>query len=156
MKTKKILSVILSVIMSFSMLGVVSTSAEEFNKKIYTLDELLEMDNDEFLNLYVYVYSGEGLVTSIERTVEKNRVNGFFGLSLTDVKDEDKTGVEYEAKIDVKYEANTFEQKITALLGDSIQYIMISPITESEKGGYYCLDFNLRFRSNLESFEATD
>jgi len=111
MKFTKILSIVTSIAMSFCMISTPSVNAEESEEKIYTLSELFEMSDEEFLaldNAQSYYESIKG---------DTGNVSGTLWLCLT------------EEDVDVKYTANVTESEISRLLGDTVEYEINSPIS---------------------------
>lgn len=113
MKKTRILSVIISAIMSVSMIsGVFSAVAVESESNAYTLEELLAMSDEEFLTLE----KAEAYYEKLKKDTEM--YDGISGTLYMNVSDEG-TG----------YEADVTEEKITELLGDTVNYEISSPLS---------------------------
>lgn len=117
MKKSKIMSLLLSGIMTISALGSIAVSAEE--KKIYTFSELDSMSKEEFLSLDNAMSDYE----SIKYLAFKNDYMKFrfVGDSLTDS----------------SYKYGKTEETIYELFGDSIEFDLNSPATAEDDNYYY-------------------
>ncbi|MGN0620502.1 MAG: dockerin type I repeat-containing protein [Porcipelethomonas sp.] len=137
---KKFLSVITGAIMAISAFSTVNISAEDTSEKLeekyYTLEQLIEMPDEEFLALGGSVYSYYHLDAEFMYQYVDNFKAGYFFMPLN--------GLQFFG-----YQANITEDKIAELLGDSVKYEVESPIfpsiNGSEEGSYLDLTNYLKY-----------
>lgn len=132
MKKTKILSVIISAIMSVSMIsGVFSAGAEDTETKLYTLDELLAMSDEEFLAIpeEAYGMTAEYCFSQVEAVSETFGYTSAFAAELID------------KKVEFEYIPNVTENEISELIGDTIECGM-SGIAIVAYEPYYTDTFN--------------
>ena len=141
-KLKKIMAGLLSAVIAFSAMTAFSVNAES-TEKMYTLNELMQMSDEEFLALEHSNIEGgaQGVYNYIDKhsrgeyliTIESeyyNKIGGYFRLDT--LRSED-------------YKANITEKEITALLADSpMDYSQTSPININSYEVYYWWYYNIR------------
>lgn len=96
-----------------------TASAEETNENFFTLDELLQMSDDEYLEKYYSEVSFDEYTERFKYLMKKNHLttfDGSMGWCMIDDKD-------FET-----YVPNFTEKKLEKLLGDSIEYSYTTPI----------------------------
>lgn len=134
-KTRKFLAVLLSAVTAFSAMTAFSVSAES-TEKMYTLNELMQMSDEEFLTLEHSNIEGgaQGVYNYIDKhsrgeyliTIESeyyNKIGGYFRLDT--LRSED-------------YKANITENEIKTLLVDSpMEYSQTSPININSEAYYW-------------------
>lgn len=122
LKTKKIISLIISGIMAISMLGA-TVNAAESDEKLYTLKELIAMSDEDFLDL-------EG-AKKFYNEIYEDAHKAIYSLDSTETFFE-LTGVFYVVSPNSLpkpgYKANLTEKQLNYLLDDSIEYDMTTPI----------------------------
>lgn len=157
MKTIKALSLFLvAALMSVSVIGFSSVAAEEYNEKMYTLKELLEMSKEEYFeefpeaeapfNEQKQFYEDEK-----ENTIEKFQAGYDPDLENYEEMLENEISMVYtvEARFgcsvlrEDEYRANETEQNLHELLEDSLEYEIISPINVSVTDGAIYYDYLL-------------
>ena len=143
MKFTKILSIVTSIAMSFCMISTPSVNAEESEEKIYTLSELFEMSDEEFLEL-----DDNGYYDSIKFDYDKNVDLVTCRAKKYIWENEDGTP---------NYIPNITEKEIDMLLGDTIEYWIFSPINIDVDDLRYDSGFSISFSVYDEgSDELTD
>jgi hypothetical protein len=133
MKLTKIISIITSIVVSLSVYGMDSVNAEESYEKIYTLNELLEMNNEDFLKL-----------DGAQAEYDKLRKYQEWADEAEDAGSGKLSGTFLCPTLNSeKYKANISENSVNKLLADSIPYETSEPI--SNEGVYnhnYLIEFD--------------
>ena len=120
MKLNKILSVFMSVLVGGALLcGTVNAEEKTEETKMYTLEELFAMSDEEFLQLESAQYYYDAIKFDV---VGDERYNpaGISGCMSSWLEKKD---------LGVKYTANITESQIENLLGDTLEYRINSPIS---------------------------
>ncbi len=122
--------------------------------KQYTLEELFEMDDDRFLELYIErdgktVGSAMSLYADIKKDIDSSDKSGFYDLyGLSGVL---STSCVFEnGTTDSGYIPNETENKLKRLIGKTAEYTIKSPITRNvnellEESLYYSWTMNMVF-----------
>lgn len=114
LRQNKIISIILSISIVFSLFNCIAYANDEV--KEYTLEQLLEMDNQEFLQLE----GAQDFYDDICNDVANTEYGGISGGVYAWLEKED---------MNVKYTVNKTEMKLENLLGKNIEYCINSPIS---------------------------
>ncbi|MGN0620501.1 MAG: dockerin type I repeat-containing protein [Porcipelethomonas sp.] len=140
MKLRKFISVIASmaILSSLPVCGGFSVSAEQPETRAYSLSELMEMTDEEFLSLgtpeWTYSY-----YKFMNAEYLYNTLSGYEG----------RFNMPNGGLIEFKYQANLTEDKIAALLGDTVKYSVTSPIYPPDSEGPYFDENGYRLNSTL-------
>ena len=157
MKMIKALSLFLvAALMSVSVIGVSSVAAEEYNEKMYTLKELLEMSKEEYFEEFPEAEASfneqkQFYEDEKENTIEKFQAGYDPDLENYEEMLENEISMVYtvEARFgcsvlrEDEYRANETEQNLHELLEDSLEYEIISPINVSVTDGAIYYDYLL-------------
>ena len=157
MNTIKALSLILvAALMSVSVIGFSSVAAEEYNEKMYTLKELLEMSKEEYFEEFPEAEASfneqkQFYEDEKENTIEKFQAGYDPDLENYEEMLENEISMVYtvEARFgcsvlrEDEYRANETEQNLHELLEDSLEYEIISPINVSVTDGAIYYDYLL-------------
>jgi len=155
-KLNKFLGVISTIVLGSTCLGSFSVNAEEvIEEKLYTLEELFAMSEEEFLALDDRAFEClESVKVDAERAKEVYDFIEYGGISgVIRI----HAGDQHAQK---KYVANETEIKIIELLGDTIEYEMKSPIALGKENIdaedlYYDDEIRLFF-ADLEQYSRSD
>ena len=157
-KLKKIMAGLLSAVTAFSAMTAFSVNAEETTEeKLYTLEELFAMSEEEFLALDDRAFECfESIKNDAEFAVEVYD-SGFFEYGGISGVIRISVGDQHVQK---KYVANETEIKIIELLGDTIEYEMKSPIALGKENidaeDLYYRDEIRLFFADLEQYSRSD
>lgn len=168
MKLNKVISGLISAVLSVSMIGVFSAGAEETEEKLYTFQEILDMSDEEFFATFPDAESDyEANKKHFYETVKNHLIRvaeneyGWLKDDTTETLEEyienylstsgrykvtfcctcDVTGEQYENS-EIKYIPNITEKKLKDILGDHLIHIQ-SPIALIES------DVHLFFEDQL-------
>ena len=123
-KLKKIIAGLLSAVTALSAMTAFSVNAEESEEKLYTLEELFTMSEEEFLALgedaWGFHYEVKSDAEYFIQVSDTTAYGGISGNVFAELYLEDEG---------VKYTANITEKEISALLGDTVEYNIDSPIS---------------------------
>ena len=154
MNTIKALSLILvAALMSVSVIGFSSVAAEEYNEKMYTLKELLEMSKEEYFEEFPEAEASfneqkQFYEDEKENTIEKFQAGYDPDLENYEEMLENEISMVYTVEArsvlrEDEYRANETEQNLHELLEDSLEYEIISPINVSVTDGAIYYDYLL-------------
>ncbi len=118
MKLTKIISILTAIIMAVSMAGVLLVNAGESDEKLYTLEEFLEMSDEEFLEYWSTIVSWNSFEEYMEYMKDRQvKFGGYLTGGYSWLIDKD-TSI---------YKANVTEKRLEELMGDAIEYTYRSP-----------------------------
>lgn len=129
-KLKKTLAILSAAVMSFLMIPCFGVSATEAEEKLYTLEELFAMSDEEFLELGEMA---EACKVIVEKKLILGETNlyGNFSVSLKDSL--------------YGYQSITTENKIESVLGDTLAYEYGTPLTKLMTNSYYWDSIDITF-----------
>ncbi|MGN1481710.1 dockerin type I domain-containing protein [Porcipelethomonas sp.] len=177
MKKSKMLSMILSGVMAFSMAGSIAAAAEDSSNEdlqYMTLAEILELDKEEFLSLdgaeddYKNMYNMCTTVLNntlwscyngkpeIESYLTRDNFGVFMNLYLGVDVNMDDTTLKYEGPFGTSYRPYETEKYTKYILGDAVEYEMESPL-QYDGQLYGCILFTAKIKlDKYFTYEESD
>lgn len=126
----------------FCLSGVIPASAAETNnEKLYTMAELIDMSEEEFFALDS---TAKELYDYMKYKTEHDLLVYVRGLFYTNI------------RLEPNYQPYKSEEKIAALLGDSVKYTMSSPLEKTPEYDYYYDGFSIYFDNLYEMSGHSD
>ena len=130
---KRLISLISAAV--FCLSGVIPASAAETDsEKLYTMTELIDMSEEEFFTLD----NATELYDYMKYKTEHDLSVYVKGLFYTNI------------NLEPSYQPYKSEEKIAALLGDSVKYTMESPLEKTPECDYYYDGFSVSFDNLYE------